>query len=320
MLFFFIVITSSHVLDFSSPIDPSSILDQYHLDGSTAITENSIVLTPDVFDKSGRMSSLTRLEGNRWVVNLDFNIHTKNKLLGDGIGVWFTETHIFKGEANGGPDRWSGLAILIDTYDNDKKKDNPLIIGIINDGTKIYNPDTDGLDIASGKCTFKDLVNDKNLVTTLTVIYDGNEDTIEVMIKNSKRTTNCFTISNVPLNNPYLSFSGKTGGVSETANLLKLEIEELTGEKSSIKEEKKKSPKKRNSNAGNKKEDEALIGLDLEELFGDKENEEDQVDYALKYLTEKIQMITNRVENIKELSSENNVDYEAVINYIKRYC
>ncbi len=37
----------------------------------------------------------------------------------------------------GSSDRWNGLGIFFDSFDNDNKHNNPYIMAMVNDGTKV---------------------------------------------------------------------------------------------------------------------------------------------------------------------------------------
>ena len=39
----------------------------------------------------------------------------------------------------GARDKWNGLGIILDSFDNNSKGDNPIIMMHVNDGTKNYN-------------------------------------------------------------------------------------------------------------------------------------------------------------------------------------
>ena len=44
----------------------------------------------------------------------------------------------------GSSDKWNGLGIFFDSFDNDNKHNNPYIIGMTNDGTLAYDHQKDG--------------------------------------------------------------------------------------------------------------------------------------------------------------------------------
>lgn len=48
------------------------------------------------------------------------------------------------GPVFGANDYWNGMAVMLDSFDNDGQKNNPYISLMINDGTRSYDHQTDG--------------------------------------------------------------------------------------------------------------------------------------------------------------------------------
>jgi len=55
---------------------------------------------------------------------------------------WYTEKRLEEGPVFGSADRWNGLGIFFDSFDNDGLHNNPYISVMLNDGTKSYDHDT----------------------------------------------------------------------------------------------------------------------------------------------------------------------------------
>lgn len=49
--------------------------------------------------------------------------------------VWYVEAPNQSGNVFGSLDKWRGLAVIFDSFDNDNKKNNPSISLLVNDGT-----------------------------------------------------------------------------------------------------------------------------------------------------------------------------------------
>jgi len=45
-----------------------------------------------------------------------------------------------------------GLAVIFDTYDNDRRSNNPYVLAMLNDGTISYDHNNDGLTNQLGGC------------------------------------------------------------------------------------------------------------------------------------------------------------------------
>lgn len=96
---------------------------------------------------------------------MEVKVHSPSGLGADGMAFWYVNTNEKKeGKAFGGPENWNGLAVFLDSFDNDgkvdqiffticsltffKKKtktDNPRISVFTNENKWTYNPHTDNL-------------------------------------------------------------------------------------------------------------------------------------------------------------------------------
>lgn len=53
---------------------------------------------------------------------------------------WYTtQRGEYTGDVFGSSDRWNGLGIIFDSFDNDNKHNNPYIMAVVNDGTKNFD-------------------------------------------------------------------------------------------------------------------------------------------------------------------------------------
>ena len=53
--------------------------------------------------------------------------------------MWFTEEKGTEGPVFGNIDKWKGLGVIFDSFDNDGQHNNPYIMAMVNDGTKEYD-------------------------------------------------------------------------------------------------------------------------------------------------------------------------------------
>jgi mannose-binding lectin 1 len=74
---------------------------------------------------------------------------------GKGLAFWYTNAPLEVGTLYGSDERFEGFGLLFDSHDDDGKNDNPIIMGFVNDGTKVFNHDTDGLGTRFGGCRAK---------------------------------------------------------------------------------------------------------------------------------------------------------------------
>lgn len=53
---------------------------------------------------------------------------------------WYTESKgAYDGQVFGSSDKWVGLGIFFDSFDNDNKHNNPYIMAVVNDGTREFD-------------------------------------------------------------------------------------------------------------------------------------------------------------------------------------
>lgn len=54
-----------------------------------------------------------------WEINVSFKVSGKGKeLFGDGFAIWYAKDRLVNGLVFGSKDKFSGLAIILDTYSN----------------------------------------------------------------------------------------------------------------------------------------------------------------------------------------------------------
>lgn len=53
---------------------------------------------------------------------------------------WYTANKgDYNGAVFGSSDKWVGLGVFFDSFDNDGKHNNPYIMGVVNDGTQVFD-------------------------------------------------------------------------------------------------------------------------------------------------------------------------------------
>lgn len=73
-----------------------------------------------------------------WEIEVTLKIHGKGKeLCGDGLVIWYAKERLRAGHMFGSTEYFNGLAIVLDTYNNNNGQNShrfPYISGIINNG------------------------------------------------------------------------------------------------------------------------------------------------------------------------------------------
>merc|ERR1712028_66793 len=97
---------------------------------------------------------------------------------GKGLAFWYTNQPLEVGTLYGSDERFEGFGLLFDSHDDDGKNDNPIIMGFVNDGTKVFHHDTDGLGTRFGGCRAKY----RNRGNKVGVKITYSQDSIKVLL------------------------------------------------------------------------------------------------------------------------------------------
>ncbi|CAI2189109.1 14171_t:CDS:10, partial [Funneliformis geosporum] len=87
-----------------------------------------------------------------WEVELSFQITGKFYVGGRGIAFWYTKDRAEQGPVFGNKDEWVGLVIMFETVDHSRKREHPIIMAHLNDGSKLYNNITEPRDAMLAGC------------------------------------------------------------------------------------------------------------------------------------------------------------------------
>ncbi|RVE49737.1 hypothetical protein evm_005607, partial [Chilo suppressalis] len=139
------------------------------------------------------------------------------------MAFWYTTTRgDYTGDVFGSSDRWNGLAIIFDSFDNDNKHNNPYIMAVLNDGTKVFDHKSDGSQQLLSGC-LRDFRN-KPFPTRARVEYYMNTLTVYFhngMTNNDADYELCFRSENVVLPRGGLfGVSAATGGLADDHDVI----------------------------------------------------------------------------------------------------
>lgn len=155
-----------------------------------------------------------------------FEIDTAIKVTGqrlgaDGLAFWYTSQPGTLGPVYGSNDRWNGLGIFLDSYDNDGQKNNPYISAMVNDGTREYDHVSDGSTQVLAGCQ-KDFRN-RPYPVRIRIEYFNNILTVLISDGQSAqpRYEMCLRVENVFLpRNGYFGISAATGGLADDHDII----------------------------------------------------------------------------------------------------
>ncbi|KDR75533.1 hypothetical protein GALMADRAFT_156539 [Galerina marginata CBS 339.88] len=185
-------------------------------------TNKHIRLTRNRPSQMGWLWSRLALTPSNFVIEVEFKVSgDSSHLFGDGLAMWLTKERAEPGPVFGNRDEFTGLAIILDTYANEKHTYSfPRIVGILGDGKMKYNFGGDGEGQEVGACSAN--FRRTNVATKLKVTYvkDAFLD-VKIQYKAWDDWTDCFHVEKLQLPpNPFLGFSAMTGDVSDAHDII----------------------------------------------------------------------------------------------------
>lgn len=175
---------------------------------------------------AGALWSKSRMPLGEWQVHLKVRLRGASKVGGEGLAFWYTKDGHAPGPVFGAPDRWTGVGVLLDTFDDDARGNNPAIMGILNDGTIAYDARQDGEGQYFGGCLRNIRNLPDNIPLHLRLTYMQGTFKVELDdAQQGKRYVNCFEKSGIKLPaGYYFGVSGATNQHPDTIELLEMTV------------------------------------------------------------------------------------------------
>ena len=191
--------------------------------GASIASEEMVRITPSLRSKKGQIWTRAKTTFNWWEVELMFRVNGKGRIGADGLAFWYTDVKYPEGPVFGSADHWQGLALFFDSFDNDNKGNNPYVMAMVNDGTKSYDHNTDGINQQLQGC-LRDFRN-KPFPVRAKIEYYKNVLTVMFHSGNTNNEHDyelCLRAENVFLP-PFGHFgiSAATGGLADDHDVLK---------------------------------------------------------------------------------------------------
>jgi len=175
--------------------------------GENAMVEGTEVkLIDNEVKAKGTLWANEQCHADQWEVQFELTVTGETDTPGKGLGFWYTSNIMQPGILFGSEERYEGFGLLFDSYDDDGKNDNPIIMGWINDGTKVFNHDTDGLGTRFGGCRAKY----RNRGNKVGVKVQYQHDSLKVLLdmRNNGVWERCLVKDNIYLSaGSYFGFS-----------------------------------------------------------------------------------------------------------------
>ncbi|XP_047109883.1 protein ERGIC-53-like [Schistocerca piceifrons] len=191
--------------------------------GNAIASSENVRIAPSMKSQKGAIWTKSKTNFDWLEVDIVFRITGRGRLGADGLAFWFTESKgAYDGPVFGSSDKWVGLGVFFDSFDNDNKHNNPFIMGVLNDGTKEFDHPHDGATQMLNGC-MRDFRN-KPYPTRARIEYYLNSLTVLIhsgMTNNEQEMEICFRADNVVLpKNGYFGLSAATGGLADDHDVL----------------------------------------------------------------------------------------------------
>ncbi|KAK3692875.1 concanavalin A-like lectin/glucanase domain-containing protein [Podospora appendiculata] len=203
----------------------------YDFGGDTIIrTDQYIRLTSDKPSQSGWLFSKVPLTATNWEIEVEFKIHGKNQLYGDGFAMWITKERGKQGPVFGNADNFEGLGVFFDTYKNNRPGVVfPYVMAMVGDGKTSYDKDSDGKATEFAGCSARG-IRHASVPTKFRLTYFQDKYLkLELQYKSENEWTLCFETNEPPAipQVAYLGFSAETGELSDNHDIISVSAKNL---------------------------------------------------------------------------------------------
>ncbi|XP_031618611.1 protein ERGIC-53 [Contarinia nasturtii] len=186
--------------------------------GNCIASSDSVRIAPSLKSQKGAIWTKKQTDFDWWEIEIAFRISGRGRIGADGLAIWYTtEKGDYNGDVFGSSDKWTGLGVFFDSFDNDNKHNNPYIMAVLNDGTKQFDHQNDGTTQLLSGC-LRDFRN-KPFPTRAKIEYYMN--TLTVMFHNGMSNNQdeyelCLRAEHVTLpQHGYFGISAATGGLAD---------------------------------------------------------------------------------------------------------
>ncbi|XP_067646729.1 protein ERGIC-53 [Eurosta solidaginis] len=186
--------------------------------GNAIASAESVRVAPSLRSQKGGIWTKSPTNFDWWEVEIVFRVSGRGRIGADGLAFWYTtQKGDYNGAVFGSSDRWNGLGLFFDSFDNDNKHNNPYIMAVVNDGTKQFDHQNDGTTQLLSGC-LRDFRN-KPFPTRARIQYYNNVLTVlfhNGMTNNNEDYEMCLRADGVQLpKNAYFGLTAATGGLAD---------------------------------------------------------------------------------------------------------
>ena len=170
------------------------------------------------------------LTATNWQIEVEFKIHGKNSLYGDGFAFWLTKARAQQGPVFGSADNFEGLGIFFDTYKNNRPGVVfPFVMAMVGDGKTSYDKDSDGKATELAGCSARG-IRQATVPTKFKLTYFQEKSLkLELQYKSEGEWTTCFETNEPPFlpQVTFMGFTAETGELSDNHDIISIDAKNL---------------------------------------------------------------------------------------------
>uniref|UniRef100_A0A7S4PI86 L-type lectin-like domain-containing protein n=1 Tax=Paramoeba aestuarina TaxID=180227 RepID=A0A7S4PI86_9EUKA len=199
--------------------------------GDAFANEDFVRLTPDRQSKTGAVWNTQQLLWDSWEIMIKLNVNGVSQVGADGLAFWLAKEVNVLGGFFGFIEKFSGIGVVIDTYDNDGSGQHPIVTLFQNDGTKTYEHSHHGgehhaSEMELGHCSYA-LRNQKDN-TIMRIKYENRRVTVDLRAEGSSEWFECVSVGNVHIDvGLYLGLSAATGHLADNHDIHGITVRNL---------------------------------------------------------------------------------------------
>eukprot|EP01060_Flectonema_neradi_P008718 TRINITY_DN16222_c0_g1_i2.p1 TRINITY_DN16222_c0_g1~~TRINITY_DN16222_c0_g1_i2.p1 ORF type:complete len:303 (+),score=51.81 TRINITY_DN16222_c0_g1_i2:53-910(+) len=106
-------------------------IENWDLKGDAVLTQDVVKLTGHIPHQVGAFVNTVPVKAKHWQLVVEFRIHSRSNPGADGFAIWYTKEGATAGDLWGQDPEFTGMGLIIDTFDNDARRDNPAITLIL---------------------------------------------------------------------------------------------------------------------------------------------------------------------------------------------
>lgn len=199
--------------------------------GDTIVRADKYVrLTPDKPSREGWIFSRVPLTATNWEIEVEFEIHGKGNLHGDGMAMWLTRQRSQPGPVFGSTDNFEGLGIFFDTYKNNRPGTVfPYVMAMVGDGMTPYDKNNDGKANEYAGCSARGIRGASVPTKARLTYFQDKSLKLELQYKAEDQWILCFEKEDPPAipGVAYLGFSAETGELSDNHDIISVQAKNL---------------------------------------------------------------------------------------------